>query len=349
MRLRDFLTTGLMALALVMFVGCQTSSAGGGSSASGQTDDDTDQQAEGDQTTDEGDADDDGGGGSDGDGDTDAEGDASDDGQDTPDDGDNDNADDNANDNEADTEPELTDEQEETVDDAVDATTTFLELFAALGSAELPSTGDGPIVITPSTGCPTVSIEQGAATVDFGDGCTPALYPDTTFAGSMTVQVNDDQTVTITFNDLAVDGETINGTAVASISEEGDLVIVEADVNVTITSGNQTFTYTGVITVEVNMVTGEVFIPTADLEATDESGDTYAIILTDVHSDPVNNVNFLPDSGTATIVMGTEGPGALTMEITFTENTPTDGTVLVSINGSPPITMSLEDVDDVEG
>ena len=45
------------------------------------------------------------------------------------------------------------------------------------------------------------------------------------------------------------------------------------------------------------------------------------------------------------MVLGTVGAGALTVEITFTEDTPTDGTVLVSVNGSPPVTLSLEDIE----
>lgn len=74
------------------------------------------------------------------------------------------------------------------------------------------------------------------------------------------------------------------------------------------------------------------------------TGDTYGFTLDDVDSDPVGNVNFLPDAGTATLILGTEGPGALTIEITFTEDTPTDGNVLVSVNGSSPVVLSLEDV-----
>jgi len=92
-------------------------------------------------------------------------------------------------------------------------------------------------------------------------------------------------------------------------------------------------------------VTGEVLIPWAEGMSTDLTGDTYGFTLNDVHSDPVGNVNFLPDAGTATLILGTEGPGALTIEITFTEDTPTDGTVLVSLNGSPAVVLSLEDVE----
>lgn len=92
-------------------------------------------------------------------------------------------------------------------------------------------------------------------------------------------------------------------------------------------------------------VTGEVLIPWAEGMSTDLTGDTYGFALDHVHSDPVGNVNFLPDAGTATLILGTEGPGALTIEITFTEGTPTDGTVLVSLNGSPAVVLSLEDVE----
>ena len=130
-----------------------------------------------------------------------------------------------------------------------------------------------------------------------------------------------------------------------SVAQEGNLLILEGTVDLAFTSEDDSGTITGEMRVEINLVTGDVLIPWAEGESTDASGDTYGFSLEDVHSDPVGNVNFLPDAGTATLVLGTEGPGALTMEITFTEDTPTDGTVLVSVNGSPPVELSLEDVE----
>ena len=93
------------------------------------------------------------------------------------------------------------------------------------------------------------------------------------------------RTITLTFDDFVMDGITVEGTVEASASQDGDLLILESTVDVTFSDGEQTFTNTGDVTVQVNLATGEIFIPQADLSSVDETGDEYAIILTDVHID----------------------------------------------------------------
>jgi hypothetical protein len=344
MKLRDLLGVAMTILALALFVGCQTSSAGGGGSGSSGTD-----TTNGDEVTPNGgesagDDDEDAQGGGDDINDAEAEGEGTEvndegDGNDSVDDGED--ADNTTEDEE---EPTLTEEEEEAVESTMTAIGDLTVLFAALGAAELPSLDERPIVINPFTGCPTLSSDEPMTfTIDYGDGCTPALYPDSTLAGSISGQINaDDSTVTLTFNDFTVDGETISGTVVASISQDEETVALEADIDVTFTGDGHSVTYTGDATVEIDPATGEMFIPYANLAATDDTGDTYAIILEDVH---IDLIEVLPDSGTATVVLGTEGPGALTVVITFTQNTPVNGEVLVSVNGSQPVSVSLDEID----
>lgn len=339
MTLRHLLGLATTMLVLTLLLGCQSSSSGGGSSGAGTTD-----QADDDATAGDGE-----GAGNDNDNGT-AEGGGDDDdttggGAENDNTGDNDNvADEPANENaDGDEQADLTDEEEEAVESTVTTIGDLAALFAALGAAQLPDL-EGPIVINPFTGCPTLTVEGAMAfTIDYGDGCTPVLYPESTFAGSISAVIDqEEQIVTLTFNDFVVDGETVNGTVVAGVSQEGDTLTLDTQIDVTFVADTYTMTYTGDVTVEVNLATGEIFIPYGDLTATDQTGDTYAIVLENVH---IDMAEVLPDSGTATVVLGTEGPGAITMVITFTDNTPVNGEVLVSVNGSPPVAISLDEID----
>lgn len=258
---------------------------------------------------------------------------------------DNENVADDQNANEDDQEPELTDEEAEAAETAADATQNLAGLFTALAAGALPSTDEGPIVITPNpfSQCPTLTLDQGALTVDYGDGCSPVIDPGSTYAGSFTVEINvEEGTLAVTFNDLLIDGETINGTAVVSVSQEGMVITFETDISVTFSTDEYEVTYIGDVTAEIDLDTGEMVISEADLEAIDDTGDTYGIILDDVH---IVLVEVLPYSGTATIILGTEDEFPLTVVVRFTEATPTDGTVYVSVNGGPEVRMSLEDVE----
>ncbi len=166
---------------------------------------------------------------------------------------------------------------------------------------------------------------------------------DTEIPHGHSVEVNvENGTLAVTFNDLVIDGETINGTAVVTASQEGMVITLETDINVTFSTDGYAVTYIGDVTAEINLDTGEMVISQADLEAIDDTGDTYGIILDDVH---IVLVEILPYSGTATIILGTEDEFPLTVVVRFTEDTPTDGTVYVSVNGSPEVRMSLEDVE----
>jgi len=357
----------LILVPLWLYLGCQTSTSGGGGSDAAQVNDGTDEgsNVEGGG---EADADDDGSGGSGGsedvgdsasadDGDA-----ADDDGPDTSDSGapdnetgfddgssddggvdDADSGNDGAEDGDAGSDG-LSEDEEEAVEDALDAIESLSALLAALADAGLPSTGDGPVVVTPNpeSGCPTITVDDSTLTLDYGDGCNPVLYPETTVSGSATGQINAaERSLTLTFDDLVIDGESVSGTLTTSVAQADDTATFEATVDLTFSDGETSFTVAGYATVQVDLTTGEMFIPSAELTVSDD-GDTYEVTLTDVHIDPAEG---LPDSGTATVAYDNEGPGTTTLEITFTDATPTEGSVLVSVNGSPAIELSLSDLE----
>ena len=245
----------------------------------------------------------------------------------------------------------LTTEQEAAVNDAVKNVNNLGAVFAALAAAGISSIADGTFATSQT--CPAVSVERGSFTIDYGAGCSPALYPDTTFSGSCTGTVNvAARTITLTFNNFTIYEDVLtNGTVEATVSTEGDAVTFEAQVDLTFEGDDGTGTYyyahdTGDVTVNVDLSTGEVFIPYADLLAVDQTGDISQVTLENVH---IVWYEVLPDAGTCTWVSG--APGAadqIIMVIVFTEDTPTDGTVLVTVNGHGPYVMTLEDVEPAE-
>lgn len=332
MKLRDWICYGLMCSALFLFVGCQTGSGGGGggggsgdavedggdgTAGGGEGDPDGADGAGGAETEDGGDA----GGTEDGEGTADEEGTADDEG--------------------------LTEEELATVDATVSTIKTLSSMFGGVGAADLPDPADGPVIINPAplSECPIATVEEGLVVFDFDEGCSPVLYPDSTFSGSVTVEVNPvAATLILTFNTLTIDGDTIDGIVEASIGQDGEAVALDGSVDLTFSTGGADYTLTGDMTVNIDLVTGEVLVSTADLTLTDPADQSYALTLTNVHADPLGNVNFLPDSGTATVVVDTDGPGDITLEITFSETTPTDGTVTVSVNGGPAIEVTLADL-----
>ncbi len=324
MKLRNPFVVGITALALFFLAGCLTGASQGGSGSSGSGEAD----GGGDQADENANSDQEGSSGTGGD----ANGN----------DADEENA--NQQEEEEDQEPTLTEEEAEAVDAAVAVVSDLADLFASLGAGDLPEIGDGSATLPDQLPeCPTLSLEGTQLAIDYGDGCSPTLYPDSTVSGSIAGEINlAGRTITFTLNDFSIDEQTIDGTVEASVSQQGDLLILETTVNVTFSDAEQTVTYTGDVTAELDLVTGELFIPSADVAATDQAGDTYAVEVDDVH---IDLVEVLPDSGTVTVILGTQGPGALTVAVTFTEQTPTNGTVLVSVNGSPPITLSLDDLD----
>jgi len=357
----------LFVVPLGLYLGCQTSTSGGEGSDAAQVNDGTD---EGSNVEGGGDADSagdgaGGSGGSEGVGDSAAadNGDATDtDGPDTSDsdapdnetgfddgastDGgvdDADSGDDGGEDSEADSDG-LSEDEEDAVDDTLDAIEALSDLLAALADAGLPATGDGPVVVTPNpeSDCPTVTIDDSTLTLDYGDGCNPVLYPETTVSGSATGQINAaERSLTLTFDDLVIDGESVSGTLTTSVAQADDTATFEATVDLTFSDGETSFAVAGDATVQVDLTTGDTFIPSAELTVSDD-GDTYEVTLTDVHIDPAEG---LPDSGSATVAYDNEGPGTTTLEITFTDATPTEGSVLVSVNGSPTIELSLSDLE----
>ncbi len=338
MTLRALAILGLLSVSVILFAGCQTSGGGGGGANDAtQPEDNPDtggEEGTGGQTDD---ADGEGTGGDGTTGETDdGQGSGTEDGSEDP--GAEGTEDDPAADEE---EPELTEEQEDAIEEVVEVTESLGAVFAVLADADAPGLGEGPIA---GGDCPVITFDEGQITLDYGDGCSPILYPDSTFSGSVTGTLDvDEGMVDLTFEDFTVDGESVSGHVAFSYQSADGVSTLEGEVDLTFDDDE---TVTGDMTVEIDQTTGEITIVTAELvftygEFTDE------VTLTNVHIDYAENGNFLPDAGTAAITLD-EPPPPVTLTVTFTSQTPVDGTVTVGINGHE-VTVNLEELlEDVE-
>jgi len=346
MTLRNVFAFGLLALAMFLYIGCQpTGGGGGGDGAPAEENPDTGGDPEnGDADTDGGDTEpgEDGGGTTPGEGGADV-----DEGTDQPaDENDNSDADpgddggDNDNDNSDAEDIVLTDDQQESVETTV---ATVQDLASVMAVLLYAAAGEGVDDGIGGSDCPVFSLDNGQLVLDYGEGCTPALYPESTFSGSVSGELNvSERTATLTFDDFAIDGDSVDGTVTLSYTRDNGISTIEAEVDLAFDDGRSEVTTTGELTVVIDESTGEITITYGDLVIADQSGSD-AVILENVHSDVASNGNFLPDAGTATITWE-EPPPPVTMVITFTDQTPVTGTVLISVNDSPTISYTVGDL-----
>lgn len=185
--------------------------------------------------------------------------------------------------------------------------------------------------------CPTVDFSASTAglslTVDYGEGCPPVLYPEIEMSGSVTGTFDvENVSVAIELNSLVVDDETISGSVTATADHDPPLNTLVATFDITV---DQVGAAEGTATLIVDTDTGAVTIPEGTVTVSLEDGTSFDITFEDLIADPVNNGNFLPESGTATFTIEGENGQPVSIELSFTENTPVDGSIEYSINENP--------------
>jgi hypothetical protein len=191
--------------------------------------------------------------------------------------------------------------------------------------------------------CPTLDMQPGdgsiIVTLDFGAGCTPQMYPDATFGGSITGAVFVvERTVELTFNGFRVNDDTFNGTLSASVVRLDGRVTFEGELDLTIADLGS---LTGSFNTGVDAATGEITVRTATLDLHRPSGPDVHTVVDDLVMDPAEHGNFLPESGVAVLTYADVEGDPVTVNVGFSETTPTNGTVTVSVNNGPTITIAI--------
>ncbi len=258
----------------------------------------------------------------------------------------------------------LTDNEQTAVEDAMTAAeaivnaTTVAQSSTATGdeaqNAQLVPGGSGSIqfgncpVVTASASNVLTGQGQFDLTLDFGTGCSPLGDEDYTvsgsFSGSLSAASNsldmDFNELTITENQFtnSLDG-TLSGTYQrdpnsVEINGAWDLTYQDNfNIGTLIVMGNGTARYdrtdlsTNIVTYNGTLSDGNI---------------SFSVTMTNIKISFAQNGNFIPMGGTITI----SGSDIRTITITFTEDTPQTGEVIVSIDGGPEFTFSLEQLAD---
>ena len=188
--------------------------------------------------------------------------------------------------------------------------------------------------------CPTFSSNVAGTTVtitlDYGTGCSPLIYPDTIVSGSISGTFAAAQRSI----DLALDAFTMgdlssDGTVSGSFAVNGATLTLTVAVDLTFGDGSSVV---GDVDASLNVDTGLITVTSASLTVDDGQAAAFMIVFADVAMDFAGNGNLVPESGTATFEIPNDGPGpdTLTIVVEFTVQTPVDGTVMVSVEGSTP-------------
>lgn len=240
---------------------------------------------------------------------------------------------------------ELTTEETEAVESAARQTETSAATSAATSYARQTEETNARITIQQFSDCPTFETgvdadsQQATLTLDFGEGCTPALYPDVTVSGSIAGTVTIGPfSINLTLVSFSVGGDTIDGEVELAFVKEDGSVGFTGDMDLSTSSG-------GSVTLEsvqwaLDTATGVVTVSGTGI-GEEPDGDVYQIELAEIVIDGQGNGNFIPESGVVTVTLPDEDlvftTKSTTLDVTFTSQTPTTGIVLVSVNGAPAI------------
>jgi hypothetical protein len=233
--------------------------------------------------------------------------------------------------------PELTEAEQAAIQNGLRAT----DALESAASATQNGTSTEALTGRPNTAartigtCPVVSTSGTAAdtlslTIDFGSGCTPAYFPGATCSGSATGSVTPSTgAVSVTFNSLMCNGQTVGGTADLAFTRSALAVGLTGAWDLTWTTTADHVTTNGDGMCEFNPTGYVTTISTFNGTVTDPSG-TWTLTLADVQTSYATYQSFIPFSG----VMTVESPAIRKLWIRFSTATPTTGDVEISFNGT---------------
>jgi len=213
--------------------------------------------------------------------------------------------------------------------------------IALLASPGVIPTSDGIV----QTGiCPQIVGErQGNAValqLNYGSGCTTDQYAAGIYSGTVTVAINlATGAFTAPYSSLAVNGDPIAGFIGPAIwTTHGNSSVLEGSVafDDEDTNSNAEIGIVGTVDVTFTPASGNIVISDGDVALT-ENLDPTGAMLTGLVSNPQQNGNFIPQSGTA--ATAAHSPSAV---VTFNATSPAQRTASVSINGAPAIAFDLE-------
>jgi hypothetical protein len=243
----------------------------------------------------------------------------------------------------------LTTAQKTAVSDVAEQTAALGSVWGTCSRLATTDLGLNPVAQDGTFGeCPSVSLlmpdpQSLTVNLEFGiEGCSGPATGGYTVSGSVNITISrGTQAASVVFDDLALDNQAVTGSVTASLERSDDAVTLTGTCDI---ATAQVGSAEGSITVEITTA-GLITITTADATLSTGSA-TYDVALANVVLDPLNNGNFWPESGTATFEVPNDGPGpdTLTVVVTFSDQTPVDGTVQVTVEGAGPYTYQIPGV-----
>ena len=240
--------------------------------------------------------------------------------------------------------PTLTDAQRAAVDDVVAE-------MQALGLT-LASFSDFNATVPEDRTCPATEVSFSsecalvATTHDYGSGCTTDSFAGATISGSVIVCRTGAafDGIAVVFESLSIGGTTITGSVTLTFTDDmTDGAALEGTIDLATSTGGSV---QGSILFTYEFTDGTLVIPEAELAFNAAGGDSYAATIDGVEMDPVDHGSFIPQAGTLTFDIPNDGlgPDTVTMVVTFTAQSPVDGTVDVSVAGSAGIEYQIPGV-----
>ena len=239
----------------------------------------------------------------------------------------------------------LTDAQARAVDAAVNGVGTLGKALAAVEPSSDATTDTTSAQTFPN--CPEVDLQlsDGAFTVtlDYGESCSPLLFPDAVFSGVVSGSLSVAQgqfTIGYEFDAFTIDDQSLDGFIEGSIARSGDIVTLGLEADLTASEGNN---IVADLSADVNKSNGLITIDDSTATMTEAAVGTVDVVYEGIIIDYPNHGNFIPEAGTATFVLPNDGPGpdTVTIIVEFTEETPATRTVLVTVGESGPIEHTI--------
>lgn len=250
----------------------------------------------------------------------------------------NDNGNDNGNGS------ELTQQQKNAVDAVVDQLDATVRALASVADSFEGLDADED---TQFVGCPTVTADVLnsviSVTVDFPPGCTNDYFgDDIELSGGVTITMNlAELSLEITFDDFTSDDQTVAGTLDMQLTRDGFRRTLTGNIDIATTGVGSA---DGTLEIDYDSAQGRITIIEASLALTDTDEVEYSVDAEGLVIQPFDNGNLVPQAGSATFVVPGAGAGddPVTIVITFTADSPVDGTVTVKVDEFPAVEYDID-------
>lgn len=239
---------------------------------------------------------------------------------------------------------ELTQQQKDAIDAVVDQLDATVRAIASVADSfeGLDANEDTEFV-----GCPTVTADVLnsviSVTVEFPPGCSNEYFgDDVELSGGVSITMNlNELTLEITFDDFTSDGQTVTGTLDMQLTRDGFRRTLTGNMDIFTTGVGSAI---GTLEIDYDSAQGRITIIEAALALTDTTNAAYSVEADGLVIEPFDNGNLIPEAGSVTFVLPGNGTDddPVTIVITFTADSPVDGTVTVEVDELPAVEYDID-------